>query len=96
MTTKSMYQLLEIIEEEVRSRPSAIEFEMAYQARVVVDRIKFAIRQVEQHANSRRFPHPSALESDMIAAHTSNHRTVHSRNAARERVSGARNGKLRV
>ena len=114
MTTKSMHQLLEIIEEEVRSTPSAIEFEMAYQARVVVDRIKFATRQVEQYAkpcaqmrdvglqlpeaverlqaldrrfqtrpgrtqpfgtgtrenqsHSRRFPHPSAVEGDMIAA----------------------------
>ena len=48
MTTKSMYQLLEIIEEEVRSRPSAIEFEMAYQARVAIDRIKFAIRHADQ------------------------------------------------
>jgi hypothetical protein len=48
MITKNMHQLLEIIEAEVRARPSAIEFEMAYQARVVVDRIKFAIRQLEQ------------------------------------------------
>jgi hypothetical protein len=142
MTTKSIHQLLEIIEKEVRSTPSAIEFEMAYQARVVVDRIKFAIRQVEQYAkpcaemhegglrlpeaverlkaldrrfqtrsgrtqpsgtgtrenqsHSRRFPHPSVVESDMITAHTSNDRTVHSSDAARESVSGARNGKLRV
>src|SRR5215472_15649986 len=109
MTTKSMHQLLEIIEEEVRSTPSAVEFEMAYQARVVVDQIKFGIREVEQYAkpcaemrevglrlpkaverlqaldrrfqtrsgrtqpsgtgtrenqsHSRRFPHPSAVES---------------------------------
>jgi hypothetical protein len=32
----------------VRSRPAAIEFEMAYQARVAIDRIKFAIKHVEQ------------------------------------------------
>lgn len=34
--------------EEESSRPSAIEFEMAYQARVAIDRIKFAIKHTEQ------------------------------------------------
>jgi len=43
-----MHQLLEIIEEEVRSTPSAVEFEMAYQARVVVDQNKCGIREVQQ------------------------------------------------
>ena len=43
-----MHQIVEIIEAEVRSRPSAVEFEMAYQARVAIDRIKFAIRHTEQ------------------------------------------------
>ena len=43
-----MHQIVEIIEAEVRSKPSAIEFEMAYQARVAIDRIKFAIKHTEQ------------------------------------------------
>ena len=43
-----MHRILETIEAEVQSKPSAIEFEMAYQARVAIDRIKFAIRHVEQ------------------------------------------------
>jgi hypothetical protein len=43
-----MHQIVEIIEAEVRSRPSAIEFEMAYQARVAIERIRFAIRHAEQ------------------------------------------------
>jgi len=43
-----MHQIVEIIEAEVRSRPSAVEFEMAYQARIAIDRIKFAIRHTEQ------------------------------------------------
>ncbi len=43
-----MHQILETIEEEVNSRPSAIEFEMAYQARVAIDRIRFAIKHTEQ------------------------------------------------
>ena len=46
-----MHQVVEIIEAEVKSRPSAIEFEMAYQARVAIDRIKFAIKHSEQFAS---------------------------------------------
>jgi hypothetical protein len=45
-----MHQFLEQIEADVHSRPSAIEFEMAYQARVAMDRIKFAIKHTEQFA----------------------------------------------
>jgi hypothetical protein len=33
---------------ELRDRSSAIEFKMAYQARVAIDRIRFAIKQTEQ------------------------------------------------
>ena len=43
-----MHQILETIEAEVRSRPSPLEFEMAYQARVAIDRIKFAIKHAER------------------------------------------------
>jgi hypothetical protein len=46
-----MRQIIETIEANATSRPSAIEFEMAYQARVAIDRIKFAIRHAEQFAN---------------------------------------------
>jgi hypothetical protein len=45
-----MRQIIETIEADATSQPSAIEFEMAYQARVAVDRIKFAIRHAEQFA----------------------------------------------
>ena len=45
-----MHQIVETIETDVQSRPSAIEFEMAYQARVAIDRIKFAIKHAEQFA----------------------------------------------
>ena len=48
MSSEIMHQILETIEEEVNSRPSPIEFEMAYQARVAVDRIRFAIKHTEQ------------------------------------------------
>ncbi len=45
-----MHHLVEIIGAEAPSRPSAIEFEMAYQARIAIDRIKFAIKHTEQFA----------------------------------------------
>ena len=48
MSSKIMRQIVQTIEDGVNSRPSAIEFEMAYQARVAIDRIKFAIRHTEQ------------------------------------------------
>ena len=43
-----MRQIIETIKADAASRPSAIEFEMAYQARVAIDRIKFAIRHADQ------------------------------------------------
>jgi hypothetical protein len=48
MSSEIMHQILQTIEEEMNSRPSAIEFEMAYQARVAMDRIRFAIKHTEQ------------------------------------------------
>jgi len=48
MSSEMMHQILQTIEEEMNSRPSAIEFEMAYQARVSIDRIRFAIKHTEQ------------------------------------------------
>ena len=43
-----MHQVVETTEANVQSRPSAMEFKMAYQARVAIDRIKFAIKHTEQ------------------------------------------------
>lgn len=48
MSSEIMHQIIETIEEEVSSRPSPIEFEMAYQARVAIARIRFAINHTEQ------------------------------------------------
>ena len=50
MSSAIMRQIVEAVEADIHSRPSAIEFEMAYQARVVMDRIRFAIRHTEQFA----------------------------------------------
>lgn len=43
-----MHQILQTIGADVQSRPTAIEFEMAYQAHVAIDRIRFAIKHTEQ------------------------------------------------
>ena len=48
MSSEIMHQILETIEEEANSQPSPSEFERAYQARVAIDRIRFAIKHTEQ------------------------------------------------
>jgi len=48
MSSEAVDQILRMIEDGRNSRPSAIEFEMAYQSRVAIDRIRFAIRQTEE------------------------------------------------
>ena len=48
MSSDAMREFLEIVEAEVQSRPTATEFEMAYQVRVAMDRIRFAIKHTEQ------------------------------------------------
>ena len=48
MSSEIMHQILQTIEAEVQSRLAASEFEMAYQARVAIDRIRFVIKHIEQ------------------------------------------------
>jgi hypothetical protein len=48
MSSEIMHQMLETIEAEVNSRPAPSEFEMADQARVAIDRIRFAIKHTEE------------------------------------------------
>lgn len=48
MNSELLYQLVEMIEAEAQSRPSGMEFEMAYQARVAIDRIKLAVKRSER------------------------------------------------
>ena len=50
MSSALIGQILQTIESEVRSRSSTMEYEMAYQARIAIDRIRFAIKQTEQFA----------------------------------------------
>ena len=48
MNSRVMTEVLDLIENESRSRPSDMEFEMAYQARVAIEKIRFAIKETEQ------------------------------------------------
>lgn len=41
-------EMFSLIEARLDSRPTRMEFEMAYQARIAIDRIKFAIKHTEQ------------------------------------------------
>jgi len=47
---RELEEIVALIEARAQSRPTAMEFEMAYQARVAMDRIRFAIKHTEQFA----------------------------------------------
>jgi hypothetical protein len=48
MSSEMMDQILATIEADVKAKPAPIEFEMAYQIRIAIDRIKFVIKHAEQ------------------------------------------------
>lgn len=50
MPSKMMRQVLKMIDAEAQARTPAVDYELAYQARVAIDRIRFAIRQTEEFA----------------------------------------------
>lgn len=50
MKTEAINEVLSLMEAEVRSRLSPIEFEMAYQVRAAIDRNRFAIKATERSA----------------------------------------------
>ncbi len=41
-------EVFALVEARIRSRPSPIQFEMAYQARIAIERIRFAIKATER------------------------------------------------
>ena len=41
MSSETMHRIVELIESSAQSRPSPTEFEMAYQVRVAMDKIRF-------------------------------------------------------
>jgi hypothetical protein len=48
MNSELLHQVVEMIEAEGQARRSGMEFDMAYQARVAIDRIKLAVKRSEQ------------------------------------------------
>jgi len=44
-------RVISAVEPHVRSRCAPLDFQMAYQIRVAIDRIRFAIKETEQFAN---------------------------------------------
>lgn len=48
MKSRFAQEVFSIVEAEVHKRPAPTDFEMAYQVRVAMDRIRFAIKQIEQ------------------------------------------------
>ncbi len=44
-------EVFSLVEAKVPRRPSTMEFEMAYQARIACDRIRFAIRNTEEFSS---------------------------------------------
>ena len=47
MKSEVLQEFVAMVEADAQSRPSLGEFEMAYQARVAIDRIRFAIKATE-------------------------------------------------
>ena len=52
MKSELAEEIFELIEARSGTKPTPTEFEMAYQARVAIDRLRFAIKHTEQFAPS--------------------------------------------
>lgn len=57
MNSEVMNQIKQIIDAKAQQQPTPMEFELAYQARVAMDRIRFAIKHTEQFA-----PHTDPMQ----------------------------------
>jgi hypothetical protein len=53
MNQEAIDEIRTMFEADAHSRPSPIEFEMAYQVRVAIDRIRFAIKSTEATEDHR-------------------------------------------
>lgn len=62
MNNELAREVFTIVEAKVRSRPSPIGFEMAYQIRVAIDRIRFAIKATEQFTNGHQESKEAGLQ----------------------------------
>jgi hypothetical protein len=57
MKAQLVDEVLSLMQARVKSQPSSVEFEMAYQVRVAIDRIRFAIKATDQFTH-----HPRQLQ----------------------------------
>lgn len=55
-------EVFALVEARIRSRPSPIQFEMAYQARIAMEQIRFAIKQVEKHLRGEHAASETSLQ----------------------------------
>ena len=62
MASEMMQEALEMIEAEAHSRPTPFEFELAYQARVAIDRLRFAIKHTQQFCPRSDPSHEAGLQ----------------------------------
>ncbi len=62
MNSERLNETLDMIERELKSKPSPSEFEMAYQARVAIDRIRFAIKHAEQFGKHSQVMREASLQ----------------------------------
>jgi len=99
MSSDVMHQVLQTIEDAANSTPSAIEFEMAYQARVAIDRIRFAIKHTEQFGkNSDQMREAGLQLLDALQRLETVERRfqARSRNTLGPRLSSIRTGAVRT
>ena len=88
MKTEMVDQILETLRGEC-SRPSSLEFEMAYQVRIAIDRIRFAIRHTEHLAQP--CPHLCEANLELLDA-LERLQSVDRRFQKRSRIPTDRNG----
>ena len=62
MNSEIMSDILPMIDAKVQSWPTAMEFELAYQARVAMDRIRFAIKHADQFAQRKEQMQEAGLQ----------------------------------
>ena len=89
MKTEMVDQILETLRGEQGSRPSSLEFEMAYQVRIAIDRIRFAIRHTEHLAQP--CPHLCEANLELLDA-LERLQSVDRRFQKRSRIPTDRNG----
>lgn len=74
---------------ELKSRPSTIEFEMAYQVRVAIDRIRFAIKSTDRSAKDLNELQQANLEFlEALDRLQSAHRSLQARFSSTHRDRG--------